>query len=241
MAEETGGADNPNADRIDILDHGFVRRLDYMGDDLAVVRAARVMPDAEWRDGDGSGTDHGLLRFMMKHGHTSPFEQAVFKFEVKAPIAVFRQWHRHRTQSPNEISARYSVLPDEFYVMDVELIGEQSATNHQSRVIRQMTPDERRHHQQLLRRYIAHCDAAFVLYHSLLEGGWPRELARMCLPLSTYTRMIVTANLHNWFRFLHERLAPGAQHEIRVYAEAIVKLIEPIVPVCVAAWQEGAA
>jgi len=227
--------------RIDVLNHGHVRLLEWMGNDLAVARAARVMPDAEWREGEGTGTDPGLLRFMMRHGHTSPFEQVVFKFEVKLPIASIRQWHRHRTQSPNEVSARYSVLPDEYYVPDIELIGEQSATNHQSRVIRPLTKAERTRNQVLLDCYVAHCDRAFRLYHDLLEGGWPRELARMCLPLSTYTRMIVTANLHNWFRFLHERLALGAQLEIRVYAEAILKLIDPVVPVCVAAWREGGA
>lgn len=223
------------SDRIGVLDKGYVRLLDRMGDDLAVCRAARVLADADWR----GEPDRRLLRYMMRHGHTSPFEQVVLKFEVKAPIAVFRQWHRHRTQSPNEISARYAPLPEEFYVMDVELIGQQARGNHQSREIVAVDGETWARREAQVQRYIAHCDGAFALYRELLDDGWPREVARLCLPLSTYSRMIVTANLHNWFRFLRERLATEAQYEIRAYAEAILALIEPLVPVCVAAWREG--
>ena len=106
---------------IRVLDRGHVTLLDWMGDDLAICRAARVLPDGKWR----GEADQKLLSYMMRHGHSSPFEQVVAKFEIAAPIAVFRQWHRHRTQSYNETSARYSVLPDEFYIPAVDLIGEQ--------------------------------------------------------------------------------------------------------------------
>ncbi len=226
---------------IKVLDQGFVSLIDHMGNDLAVSRAARVAPNAEWRTGTGTGTDHGLINYMMRHRHTTPFENVVLKFHVKAPIFVFRQWHRHRTWTYDEISARYAALPDEYYVPDIDQVGIQASSNRQGR---QDIPDEladvmlpRR--QEELAAYREHCDAAFTLYHRYLDSGWPRELARGVLPLSTYSRMFGTVDLHNLINFWNLRRDEHAQYEIRVYADAMLALIRPIVPVCVAAWEDG--
>src|SRR5678815_1755750 len=118
---------------IKCLDRGWVRLVDHMGSDLSIVRAARVSYDAAWRTGEDEKSDEKLLRYLWNHAHTSPFEAVTFTFEVKAPIFVFRQWHRHRTQSYNEMSARYTELPEEFYVPRLEDIGEQSKFNKQAR------------------------------------------------------------------------------------------------------------
>jgi thymidylate synthase (FAD) len=119
---------------IDVLDHGFVRLVDHMGDDLSIVRAARVSYDAAWRAGEDQGSDERLIRYLWKNHHTTPFEAVTFTFEVKAPIFVLRQWHRHRTWSYNELSARYSELPEEYYVPDPKNIGcAESEANKQGR------------------------------------------------------------------------------------------------------------
>jgi thymidylate synthase (FAD) len=115
--------------RIDVLDHGFVRLIDTMGSDISVSRAARVSYDAAWRAGEDQGSDAKLIRYLWKNHHTTPFEAVSFTFEIKAPIFVFRQWHRHRTWSYNELSARYRELPEEFYVPDPALIGKQSVSS----------------------------------------------------------------------------------------------------------------
>jgi thymidylate synthase (FAD) len=128
---------------VNVLDHGFVRLVDSMGDDVSIVRAARVSYDAAWRAGEDQGSDTRLINYLWKNHHTSPFEAVTFTFEVKAPIFVFRQWHRHRTWSFNELSARYRELPEEFYVPDPALIGEQAKDNKQARVISHGEADER--------------------------------------------------------------------------------------------------
>src|SRR5687768_15107954 len=128
---------------ISVLDHGFIRLVDSMGSDLSVVRSARVSYDAEWRTGEDEGKDAKLINYLMKNRHTSPFESVTFTFEVKAPIFVFRQWHRHRTWSFNEVSARYSELPEEFYVPAVEQITTQSTSNKQMRTDEQHPAAER--------------------------------------------------------------------------------------------------
>lgn len=221
-------------ERIDVLDHGFVRLVDYMGDDLSIVRNARVSYDAEWRAGENSGSDARLIKYLYAHGHNTPFESVTFTFDVKAPIFVLRQWHRHRTQSYNELSARYRPLPAEFYVPDPEQITTQSTDNKQMRTSEQhpMAEDFR----QAMRNQN---EEAFKLYESMLAEGCPRELARTVLPLATYSHMFATMNLHNLFRFLNERLHPHAQYEIQVYAQAMLELIKPIVPVAVAAFEAG--
>lgn len=218
-----------------VLDKGYVRLVDYMGSDLSIVRAARVSYNAEPR---GDQSDEKLIRYLWKHKHTTPFESCTVTFEVKAPIFVFRQWHRHRTQSYNEVSARYTELADEFYVPVVDKIGVQSSSSKQARMINEAfdIADQR---NMEIGSYVEQCKNAFLTYHYLLDKGWPRELARMVLPLSTYSKMFTTINLRNLFHFLELRLHPHAQYEIRVYAEAMLNLIEPLFPVATAAFKES--
>ena len=220
--------------KIDVLDHGFVRLIDSMGSDLSVVRSARVSYDAEWRTGEDEGKDAKLISYLMRNQHTSPFESVTFTFEVKAPIFVFRQWHRHRTWSFNEVSARYSELPEEFYVPELEQITTQSKDN------KQMRTDERNPCALVALRSMRECmKECFALYSDLLSQDVPRELARIVLPLATYSHQFATVDLHNLFHFLRLRLHEHSQYEIRVYAEAMLKLIKPIVPVSVAAFRES--
>lgn len=223
---------------VKLLDHGLVRLVDFMGSDLSVVRAARVSYDAEWRAGDDAGSDQRLLRYLWRNAHTSPFEAVTLTFEVKAPIFVFRQWHRHRTWSYNELSARYRELPEEYYVPMAEDVGVQSSENKQGRSLE--TPDLSLIgiRQAEIDRYDEHCARGFALYRDLLKSEWPRELARMVLPFSTYSHMFGTVNLLNLFRFLTLRVDSHTQMETRVYAEAMVRLAHPIAPVCVSAWEE---
>lgn len=216
-----------------VLDHGHVRLVESMGSDLSIVRNARVSYDAEWRAGDDDGKDEKLLNYLLKNHHTSPFESCVFTFDVKAPIFVFRQWHRHRTWSFNEISARYAELPEEFYVPELEQITTQSATNKQMRTDVQH-PDA----QMWADRMRESNTAAFSEYKLMIADGVPRELARSVLPVGTYSHMFATVDLMNLFRFLQLRMHPHAQYEIRVFAEAMLELIEPIVPISVKAFKE---
>lgn len=212
--------------QLNILDHGFVRLIDSMGNDLSIVRAARTSHDADKRNGD----DLKLLRYMLKNKHTSPFESVTITFEVKAPIFVFRQWHRHRTQSYNEVSARYTELPAEWYLPESTTIGRQSTTNKQSRDFIELPPEEITRLHDGRRRVQMHCETAYGLYQALLKDGWPRELARGVLPLCMYSRMFTTANLHNWLGFLTLRNHPHAQWEIQQYAQAIQTMLHEVVP-----------
>jgi len=215
---------------INVLDHGLVRLVDHMGSDLSVVRSARVSYDAEWRTGEDDGKDAKLIDYLVRNRHTSPLESVVFTFEVKAPIFVLRQWHRHRTWSFNEVSARYTELPEEFYVPEIDQITTQSSSN------KQMRTDEANPHAFYIRKKMEwHCQSAFALYREFIADGCPRELARSVLPVATYSHMFATVDLHNLAHFLKLRLHEHAQYEIRVYAEAMLQLIEPIVPVTVAA------
>lgn len=223
-----------------VLDHGHVRLVDHMGSDLSIVRAARVSYDAAWRAGEDSGSDEKLIRYLMRNKHTTPFEMVEFTFDVKMPIFVARQWVRHRTASINEVSARYTQLPREFYVPMAEDVGVQSSTSKQARVIsdEEMFVEERANREADLARVYQHCEAAYALYEHLMEREWPRELARMVLPLNTYTHWFWKIDLHNLMHFLKLRLHEHAQYEIRVYAEAILELIEPIAPVAIKAFKE---
>lgn len=220
--------------RIDVLDHGFVRLVDRMGNDLSIVRAARVSYDAAWRAGENEGSDQKLLNYLMKNRHTTPFESVVFQFEVKAPIFVFRQWHRHRMATINELSARYRELPEEFYVPETEHIGAQSKDSKQARDIEAAGATRDEISAGLIRMT---CENSFKIYRDLLARGVPRELARSVLPVATYSHMFWKADLHNLLHFLNLRLHSHAQYEIRVYAEAMLELIRPVVPVAVAAWE----
>jgi thymidylate synthase (FAD) len=220
-------------DKVDVLDHGFVRLVDHMGDDLSIVRSARVSYNADWRSGDEEGKDEKLIKYLWKNKHTSPFESVVFTFEVKAPIFVFRQWHRHRTWSFNEISARYTELDEGYYVPAIEKITTQSKSN------KQMRTDEQHPFAEDIARAIDQSNMlAFEMYRQLLIDGCPRELARSVLPVGAYSRMFATVDLHNLLHFLKLRLHEHSQYEIRVYAEAILTSINPIVPVAVKAFMD---
>lgn len=220
-------------DTTQVLDHGYVRLVDYMGGDLSIVRAARVSYDAAWRAGEDTGSDARLINYLWSHKHTTPFESVTFTFEVHAPIFVFRQWHRHRTWSFNELSARYRELPEEFYVPDAAVLKAQSKNNKQGRdedlpeAI--VTASQRMMQQQ--------SEFAFAAYRSLLASGVARELARSVLPVSTYSTMFATVNLLNLLKFMSLRSDPHAQYEIRVYSDAMIDLIRPVVPVAVEAWE----
>ena len=202
-----------------------------MGNDLSVVRSARVSYNAEPRE---DGSDDKLIRYLWKNRHTSPFESVSFTFEVKAPIFVFRQWHRHRTWKFNEVSARYTELPNEFYIPEAQHITTQHSSN------KQMRTDEQHERADDFRELMrSQNDVAFDLYQYMIGEGCPRELARSVLPVATYSKMFATVDLHNLFHFLQLRLHEHAQYEIRVYAEAMKELIQPVVPVCVAAFDES--
>lgn len=216
--------------RVNLLNHGYIKYIDHMGDDLRVSNAARICQE-EWR-GD---KDVKLINHLYSERHTSPFEHVVFTFEVMAPIVVFRQWHRHRTQSYNEMSARYEELPELFYVPTIEVIGTQSKKNHQSR-----EQDRVNENASTIAAVIHSAQAdAFHTYHGLLKMGCPRELARIPLPFGTYSKMYATVNLHNLFHFLTLRLSPHAQYEIRVYADAMAQIISGHVPHSFKAWNES--
>lgn len=218
---------------IKVLNHGHVRLVESMGSDLSIVRNARVSYDAEWRSGDDADKDTKLINYLVKNGHTSPLEAVKFTFDIKAPIFVFRQWHRHRTWSYNEVSARYTELPEEFYVPEVSEITTQSSDN------KQMRTDTEHPAAFLIQQHLRWgAEEAFDRYKFLLGLGCPRELARGVLPVNTYSHMFATVDLHNLAKFLKLRLHEHAQYEIRVYAQAMLDLIEPLVPVAVAALKE---
>lgn len=220
--------------KFDVLDHGFVRLVDFMGNDLSIVRAARVSYNTPWRAGeDEGGSDERLINYLWKNAHTSPFEHVALTVEVKAPIFVFRQWHRHRTWSFNEVSGRYAELPEEFYVPKPEHIGKQSAKSKQARDLDGapfLRPAQCYVYKQA-------CEEAFGKYHELLQCGWPRELARGVLPVSTYSHMFATVNLLNLMKFLTLRCHEHSQYEIRQYACAMKIVAKHVAPVAMRAWE----
>jgi thymidylate synthase (FAD) len=210
---------------IPCLDHGFVRLIDYMGNDAAIVQAARVSY--------GEGTkkvrqDRGLIRYLLRNAHTSPFEMCELKLHCKMPIFVARQWVRHRTASLNEISARYSVLDNEFYLPAPEDIAVQAKNNRQGRGDT-LTPEQSAMVLEMLKRDATN---AYTTYETLLgeEFGLARELARMNLPVNLYTQWYWKIDLHNLLRFLRLRMDAHAQYEIRVFADAIAALVADWVP-----------
>lgn len=206
------------------LDHGFVRVIDYMGDDAAVVQAARV----SYGKGTRSGSDdRGLLRYLLRHRHTTPFEMAEIKLHVKLPIFVARQWIRHRTASVNEYSARYSILDREFYLPRPEDLAVQAENNRQGRG-GVLTAEQAAAVLALLRR---DAEQAYATYEGLMaDQNLARELARIDLTLNYYTQWYWKADLHNLLHFLALRLDAHAQREIRVYGEAIATLVRAWVP-----------
>jgi thymidylate synthase (FAD) len=219
--------------QIKVLDHGLVRLVDSMGSDLSIVRAARVSYDAAWRAGEDKGSDARLINYLWKNGHTSPFESVTFTFEVKAPIFVLRQWMRHRTWSFNEVSARYTELPNEMYLPDV--FRKQSKSNKQGSDGELDSRANKRVHDSF---YVA-MDILSGVYNMAIDDGVARELARIILPVATYSHMFCTVDLLNLLKFITLRSHNHAQYEIQVYADAMLKLIEPIVPEAVKAWKKS--
>ncbi|CAO3446277.1 Thymidylate synthase ThyX (EC 2.1.1.148) [Azospirillum argentinense] len=228
---------------LEVLDHGFVRVVDYMGDDSAVVQAARVSY--------GKGTkkvteDAGLIKYLMRHRHSTPFEMCEIKFHVKLPIFVARQWIRHRTANVNEYSARYSILDREFYIPTPENLGAQAVVNRQGRGD-VLQGDEAASVMKLLRD---DSETVYAHYEEMLnqredgttiaEGrqGLARELARMNLTLNYYTQWYWKVDLHNLLHFLSLRADPHAQYEIRVYAEAMLDVVKRWVPAVFDAFSE---
>ena len=218
-----------------VLDHGLIRVVDYMGDDAAIVQAARV---SYGRGTKAVSSDEGLIRYLMRHHHSTPFEMCEVKLHVKLPIFVARQWIRHRMANVNEISARYSVLDREFYVPAPEHLAAQSATNAQGRG-EALDGEEAADVLDRLREGAAR---AYDDYEAMLSTdgrrGLARELARMALPASVYTQWYWKADLHNLLSFLRLRADPHAQWEIRAYAEAIGRVVADWVPLAWKAHQD---
>ena len=215
-----------------VLDHGFLRLVDYMGGDSRIVAAARVSY--------ASGTrtvrdDRALIHYLMRNFHTSPFEQVILTFHAKLPIFVARQWVRHRTARVNEISGRYSILPDEFYLPPLEQIRKQSQRNKQGSASEPLHRDTQESSLELLR---VNQVSAYNTYETLLNQDVARELARINLPLSTYTQWYWQIDLHNLFHFLHLRLDRHAQYEIREYAERIAWMTKLVAPIAFEAFEE---
>lgn len=223
-------------EQINVLDCGYVRLIDHMGSDLSVVRAARVSYNAEWRTGEDHGSDKRLIDYLWKNKHTTPFEAVEFQFEVFCPIFVARQWVKHRTTSIiewtiNEVSGRYTVLPEQFYIPNIEDIGTQSKNNKQTREYNPFNEEVKKLREAEIARITELCLNSFEEYYKLVDSGWPRELARIVLPLNTYTHFFAKTDLLNLLKFCNLRNHEHAQYEIRVYAEAIEKIITPYVPV----------
>ncbi|UCC44074.1 MAG: FAD-dependent thymidylate synthase [Candidatus Zixiibacteriota bacterium] len=215
-----------------VLDKGFVRLIDYMGDDHAIVQAARVSY--------GAGTkkvsqDRGLIRYLMRLRHTSPFEMVEFKFHVKLPIFVARQWIRHRTANVNELSGRYSIMKEEFYRPDPSVIGFQSPDNKQGRTDETVPPE-------LSERFLSHLDESqddlYKTYSGFVEEGLARELARVNLPLSLYTEWYWKIDLHNLFHFLRLRMDSHAQKEFREYAAVMADIVRTVCPLAYEAFED---
>ncbi|QXK91726.1 FAD-dependent thymidylate synthase [Neoehrlichia mikurensis] len=214
-----------------VLDHGFIRVIDYMGDDSSVVQAARVSY--------GKGTKHvnqdaGLINYLMRHSHTTPFEMCEIKFHVKLPIFVARQWIRHRTASVNEYSARYSVLDKEFYIPDHSQISEQSCDNAQGRG--EVLPEE--FSQEVIDIFQHDAALTYSNYSKFLERGLAREISRINLTLNCYTQWYWKVNLHNLLKFIKLRADKHAQYEIRVYAETMLDIVKLWVPLTYNAFVE---
>ncbi|WP_119167658.1 FAD-dependent thymidylate synthase [Algihabitans albus] len=230
---------------IPVLDRGFVRVVDYMGDDAAVVQSARV---SYGRGTKSLRNDEGLLRYLLRHRHTTPFEMCEIKFHVKLPIFVARQWIRHRTANVNEYSARYSILDREFYTPAPEHLAAQSTANRQGRgdVL------EGEEATEVLAWLRDDAEQAFGHYETMLNEtpdgqprdpnrqGLARELARMTLPLSTYTQWYWKIDLHNLLHFLSLRADSHAQYEIRAYADAMLDVVRRWVPITYQAFQDYA-
>ena len=223
-------------DAFPVLDHGFVRVVDYMGDDSAIVQAARVSY--------GRGTkklrqDQGLINYLLRHRHTTPFEMCEIKFHIKLPVFIARQWIRHRTANVNEYSGRYSVYDNEFYIPKKEHLAAQSASNNQGRKCEMLSDEEAAHYLELFKKDAAEC---YKNYTTMLNvddknekiddnrQGLARELARMNIPMNIYTQWYWKIDLHNLLHFLSLRADDHAQYEIRAFAEVMLDIVKKWVP-----------
>lgn len=217
-------------DAVKVLDKGFVRLIEVMGDDSSIVQAARVSY--------GKGTksvneDEGLIRYLMRHLHTTPLEMVEFKFHCRMPIFVARQWIRHRTANVNEMSARYSEMPDLFYVPEPELCTTQSAQNKQGGTGKQVEDAD-----ELAETFSRSQEQIYEEYEKYLSVKMRRELARANLPVSLYTEWYWKIDLHNLFHFLNLRMDKHAQYEIRVFAEVIADMVKQHVPIAYQAFED---
>jgi thymidylate synthase (FAD) len=209
-----------------VLDKGFVRLVDYLGGDERVVQSARVSY------GEGTKSyreDAALIDYLLRNSHTSPFEQVVLTFHVKLPIFVARQWVRHRTARLNEISGRYSILKDDFYIPKAEDIALQSTDNKQGRSAEALDPALA---EKIRSNFAEAQKSAYAAYSSFVDEGIARELARINMPLSLYTEWYWQIDLHNLFNFLKLRLDAHAQKEIRLYAEVLFEIAKNVAPRC---------
>ena len=214
-----------------VLDHGFVRLVDYLGSDQRIVQSARVSY------GGGTKTyrqDKGLINYLLRNDHTSPFEQVVFTFHVKMPIFVARQWTRHRTARMNEISGRYSVMKDECYIPAPENIAMQSEDNKQGRKNEPVSEEVAARVRAIMEE---DSERAFANYHELLDMGIAREISRIDLPLSLYTEFYWQIDLHNLFHFLALRLDSHAQYEIRQYGIVMLEIVKKVCPIAAEAFE----
>ena len=220
---------------IPVLDHGLIRVVDYMGDDRAITQAARVSYGAGTKH---VSSDEGLIRYLMRHWHSTPFEMCEIKLHVKLPVFVARQWIRHRTANVNEYSARYSILDREFYIPAPEHLAAQSKQNNQGRG-ETLQGEEAARVLDILK---GDSTRAYDHYEAMLsqdgQAGLARELARMNLPANVYTQWYWKVDLHNLFHFLRLRADPHAQYEIRVYADAICEVVKDWVPMAWAAFED---
>lgn len=229
---------------IPVLDHGFIRVVDYMGDDSSIVQAARV---SYGRGTKKSLQDKGLINYLMRHRHTTPFEMCDIKFHIKLPIFIARQWIRHRTASVNEYSARYSILSNEFYVPEKANLSPQSTINKQGRSTDTLPSEVADRVLSIIKNDSINCYNHYVEMMNEDESGnvidennigITRELARINLTLNTYTEWYWKINLHNLLHFLALRADPHAQYEIRVYAQAMLDVVKAWVPYTYEAFEE---
>ncbi len=209
---------------IKVLDHGFVRLVDYMGSDARIVQTARVSY------GEGTKTlreDAGLIDYLLRHEHSSPFEHVIFEFHAKMPIFVARQWIRHRTARLNEISGRYSVIKDEFYIPEASSINFQSKDNKQGRAIDDVPVELK---EKVISLLAEDQQNVYKNYEEMIDDDIARELARINLPLSTYTEWYWQMDLKNMFHFLKLRMDHHAQWEIQEYGRAMAKIVKAVCP-----------
>ncbi len=214
-----------------VLDKGFVRLVDYYGSDQRIVQAARV----SYGEGTKSVSQDGaLIDYLLRHQHTSPFEQVVFTFHLKMPIFVARQWVRHRMGRMNEVSGRYSIMKDEFYVPENSCIAKQSTDNKQGRATEPLPVEEA---EKIRREFEQGQQAAYETYSGMVEGGLAREISRINLPLALYTEFYWQMDLHNLFHFLKLRLDSHAQYEIREYAKVLLEMVRKVCPLATASFE----